>query len=79
MMESASFWLIARRALQTWHMKLDWRANNLICCSSPNPNSRRREVISGEAESFLMQTVVPACTRLNGQTLTPAQRPSKIT
>src|SRR3954471_20765191 len=48
-------------------MRLLWRLRSLICCSSQKPISRRRWETSGEAESCLMRTAVPAMTRLNGQ------------
>src|SRR2546423_12813246 len=66
-MASASWLLMPRRALHTWQMRLLCRLRSLICCSSQKPISRRRWEISGEAESCLMRTAVPATTRLNGQ------------
>ena len=48
-------------------------------CSSQKPSSRKRCVTSGAVESCLIQTTVPASTRLNGQTFGPAHLPSKIT
>ena len=74
----ARFSLKARRALQTWQMTLASLLSNLTRCSSPSPSSRRRSRTSGAAESSLMQTVVPALTRLNGQTAGPAHVPSMI-
>jgi len=77
--ESANSSLIPSRALQTWQMRFEFRASNLICCSSQMPSSRNRAVTSGAAESCLMQTTVPASTRLNGQTPEPTHCPSKTT
>ncbi len=48
-------------------------------CCSQKPISRSRLVVSGEVESCLMQTTVPALTQLNGQIRGPAHEPSKIT
>lgn len=77
-MDSASFLLIPSRALQTWQIRLDWRATSLIFCSSQKPISRSRWVTSWEAESRLMQTTVPSAMWLSGQTFGPAHSPSRI-
>ena len=58
--DSASFSEMPKRALQTWQMKLELRANSLIFCFSKTPNSRKRSDISGWVMSCLMQTVDPA-------------------
>src|SRR5689334_18281344 len=59
---------MARRALQTWQMKLDWLVSSRIIWSSQRPSSRRRFCISGAAQSCLMRTATPALTRVSGQT-----------
>jgi hypothetical protein len=78
-MLSANRLLMPRRALQTWQMMLEWQLSSFTFWSSYKPISRRRVLTSGEAESCLMQTTLPALTRLSGQTSGPAHSPSKIT
>src|ERR1043165_5224595 len=58
--------LMPTRTLQTWQITLACWLSNLIFCSSQNPISRKRCVTSGEAESCLMRTAVPARTWLSG-------------
>jgi hypothetical protein len=78
-MESANLRLRPRRALQTRQMNPGPFASSLISWSSTKPSSRSLSVNWGSAESCLMHTTVPALTRLKGQTLGPAQRPSTTT
>ena len=53
-------------------MRLELRLSNLMRCSSQNPSSRRRLVISGDAESCLILTETPGWTSLNWQSGTEA-------
>ena len=64
---SANSSLMARRALQTWQMTLALLLSNRIFRSSQKPSSRNRCFISGDAESCLMRTAVPAWTWVRGQ------------
>ena len=66
------------KPLAGWQMKLEFRANNLICCSSQKPISRKRLPISGARERCLISTTVPALIWVSGHTSTPAQQPSRI-
>jgi len=75
MMSCASCWLIARRELQTWQMKLAWLVSNRMIWSSQKPNSRSRFCISGPAQSCRIRTATPAFTRLSGHTSQRASDP----
>lgn len=48
-------------------MRLGLRLSNLIRCSSQKPSSRRRLVISGDADSCLIRKNTPGCTPLSRQ------------